>query len=452
MDAQHLMEWLDKLMVEKTGSHLNNLEQVVLRGVWNNQKYKKIADEYHCTEANVKRVASELYSFLSEELEEKVSKSNFRAAMERYYISNSSVGNFAQSQFFGSEIHLCRENFNSGRPEKPDLNPTINQLEKIHDRTHIPKYDRLYQRTDELNTLKHWILDKKSAIIAIYGLSGIGKTALATQLVDEIEDNFDRLIWYSHRTFPHLNALTTQLIQFLSQGATTKNCTLLDYLRSHRCLIILDDFQETLTPRKPVGHYQPEYQTYGKLLQEIGQSPHNSCLLLLSWEQPVEIATLAANHNSCQTLHLQGLGETAKQLLQAKQLTHEEQWLELINLYSGNPSWLNIITFTIAELFNGSVAQFLSYSPLFLGDIKSLLDTHYQRLSSSERSLLHWLADREIDFDLKIQPTDIPENINILDTLQSLLKRDLVMKLTHKNQSIIRLSPVIKHYLQQHKN
>ncbi|MDB9519969.1 NB-ARC domain-containing protein [Roseofilum reptotaenium CS-1145] len=454
MDVEKIVDWADELMLAKTGSHFNNLEQAVLTGVWNNQKYREIAEEYHCTEANVKRVAGELYKFLSEELEEKVNKSNLRAAMERYYISNSSVGNFAQSKIFGSEIHLCSKSGNSDKNGKKELHSIVNQPNKIHDRTHIPKYDRLYpHRTEELNTLKHWILNENSAIITIYGLSGMGKTALATQVVDEIAEHFDRLIWYSHRTFPNLNALTTGLIQFLSQGETSEHRSLLDYLRSHRCFIILDDFHETLTPGELVGRYLPEYQNYGKLLQDIGRSPHNSCILLLSWEQPPEIATLEAENRPGHSLLLSGSIELAQEILQNRGLNDPEQWLELINRYSQNPSWLNIIAATIQDLFNGSVVQFLSYSQLFLGDIEIIIRDHYERLSASEKSLLSYLAHQEYISDLSNLPSEpFPSDLNLLATIYSLRKRGFIQKSLDSKHLQLILEPVIKHYSALHGN
>lgn len=442
MNVKELLAWTDKLVFAKTSSHLNSLQQAVLTGVWDGRKYKQIADNYHCSEVNVKRVAMDLYKMLSEELEETVNKSNLRAAMERYYIANSSVGNFAQSNFFGSEIHFC------GETGKKELNSTINQREKIHDRTHIPQYDRLYpHRTEELNTLKHWILNENSAIISIYGLSGMGKTALATQLVDEIAAHFDRLIWYSHRTFPNLNPLTTDLIQFLSQGETSEHRALLDYLRSHRCFIILDDFHETLTPGELVGRYLPEYQSYGKLLQDIGRSPHNSCVLLLSWEQPPEIATLEAENRPCHSLLLSGSVQLAEELLQNKGLSDRDRWLELINRYSQNPSWLNIIAATIQDLFNGSVAQFLSYPNLFLGDIELIIRSHYQRLSASEKFLLSWLAHQDKNADLSNIPSDqFPSDFNLLATIYSLRKRGFIQKSLDSKHLQLILEPVIKHY------
>ncbi len=452
MDVEKIVDWADELMLAKTGSHLNNLEQVVLTGVWNNQRYREIAEEYHCTEANVKRVAGELYKFLSEELEEKVNKSNLRAAMQRYYIANDA--HISNSNHVSYNINLCGEQLNFDETGKKELNSIINQREKIHDRTHIPKYDRLYPyRTEELNTLKHWILNENSAIISIYGLSGMGKTALATQLVDEIAAHFDRLIWYSHRTFPHLNALTTHLTQFLSQGEATEHRSLLDYLRSHRCFIILDDFQETLTPGELVGRYLPEYQNYGKLLQDIGRSPHNSCVLLLSWEQPPEIATLEAENRPCHSLLLSGSIELAQEILQNRGLNDPEQWLELINRYSQNPSWLNIIAATIQDLFNGSVVQFLSYSQLFLGDIELIIRDHYERLSASEKSLLSYLAHQEYISDLSNLPSEpFPSDLNLLATIYSLRKRGFIQKSLDSKHLQLILEPVIKHYSALHGN
>lgn len=84
MDIQEVLEWVDDLVLTKTGSHLNSLQQTILTGVWHNRKYKEIANEYHCTEANVKRAGSELWQLISEKLDEQVTKSNFRATMERY--------------------------------------------------------------------------------------------------------------------------------------------------------------------------------------------------------------------------------------------------------------------------------------------------------------------------------------------------------------------------------
>ena len=220
MDVQEVQKWLDELVVAKTGKHLNTLEQEVLTGIWDNAKYREIASRHYCSEANVKRVAGNLFKLVSAELGEEVNKSNFRAAMERYHISNSNI--FLQRDFNQgnnqTNINLCGESLHSGETAQnrsPSTTPDNLKPEKRHDLTSAPECDRRSNRTEERSTLKQWILGENSRIVTICGLSGIGKTTLARELVEQIKDNFDRAIWRSHGQFATLNSLTTNLIEFL---------------------------------------------------------------------------------------------------------------------------------------------------------------------------------------------------------------------------------------------
>jgi len=213
MDIQEVQKWLDELVVAKTGKHLNTLEQEVLTGIWDNANYREIAaDRYHCSEANVKRVAGKLLKLVGEE----VKKSNFRAAIELYHISTN-IGDFVQSkfEFVESNINLCGESLHSGETAQnrsPSTTPDNLKPEKRHDLTSAPECDRICNRTEERSTLKQWSLAENSRIVTIFGLSGIGKTTLARELVEQIKDNFDRVIWRSHSQFATLNSLTaTQL-------------------------------------------------------------------------------------------------------------------------------------------------------------------------------------------------------------------------------------------------
>lgn len=459
MDVQEILKWADELVLDKTGKHLSSLQQAVLTGVWNSQKYNEIADDYHCTEANVKRVAANLWQMISEELDEKVYKKNLRATLERYYISNYNVGNnFAQSKFYGSSINLCGQNSYPSEREKKRSPTSSKESQPRHDLSEAPEYDNcLCDRTDELTTLKQWILTENSRIVTVTGLSGMGKTTLARQLVEQIRDNFDYILWRTHRKFPTLNALKTNLIEFFSPTPPSENPSIINYLqsrhsilddlRSHRCLIILDDFQDTLTPRQFVGNYLLQYQDYGKLLTEIGRSAHNSCLLLLSWEQPIEIANLETENRYCKTLQLQGLGQAATQLLADRKLKDQHKWPELIQLYSGNPLWLNIIASTIKDLFNDIIEQFLSYKSIFLGDLEPLIKQHDQRLSESEQLLMVWLANQDKTVNILSKPTEFSSDTDFFRTIQSLKKRGLIQQARNNKESYWSLEPVIKEYM-----
>ncbi len=447
MEIQDALQWTDELIFDRTGKHLDSLQRVILEGAWDGKGYQDIAEEYHCSSDHVRKSASELWKLLSELLGENVKKKNVRSLVENRIFS------YNEGVHIGNNISFCNDLYkNSKKPKNRSPSTPKTQSEPRHDLSQAPDNLRFYNRTDELATLKQWILTEQSRIITLTGLSGIGKTALARQLVEEIKDNFDRILWRSHRKFPTLNALQSHIIEFIAPTSPIQNQSFinylnsrnsfLDYLRNHRCLIILDDFQDTLTPGELVGNYCPGYQNYGRFLEEMGRFSHGSCLLLLSWEQPLEVATLEAEDCSCKTLQLAGLGKSASQLLTTKKLQDQPQWSRLIELYNGNPLWLNIIATAILELFDGSVETFLSYPPLYLGNIEPSLKQHYQRLSASEKVLIRWLANQEQPVEISQKPPELLSDSDFFKAIQSLKKRNLL----HKSAALT-LDPVMQHYV-----
>ncbi|MEQ9354723.1 NB-ARC domain-containing protein [Coleofasciculus chthonoplastes] len=445
MDIEEALKWTDDRVFAKTGKHLDSLQKAILEGVWQRETYEQIGDNKHCSKHHIRKEAWKLWQLLSDVFEEDVRKSNLRSIVEngRYsHIANLHIGN--------GDINVCNENL--PYPKTVKKRSTTNydkvQPEKRHDLTEVPKSDRLYNRTQELNTLKQWILEDKIPIVTVIGLSGIGKTALAVELVTQIKDNFDRLLWRNCTNAPTLKSLKTNLIQFLSPQTETKSPSLIDCLRSHRCLIILDDFQEQFTSGKLAGTYRTDYQDYSKFIKQIATTHHNSCLLIMSWEKPIEVATLEGRKNFCRTLQVDGLGESAQEILTEMELTDPDRWSELIQLYSGNPLWLKIAANTIQELFDGSVADFLSCQSPFLGDLEIILQEHYKRLSQIEKQALYWLASQEKAVELPAHPTDLPvSDYDLLKAVQSLLKRSLIEKVKDKGRSHFSLPPAIKEYV-----
>jgi hypothetical protein len=228
-------------------------------------------------------------------------------------------------------------------------------------------------------------------------------------------------------------------------------------LRLNRCLIILDDFQELFAPEKFAGTYLLEAESYGKFLKRVSESPHNSCFLILSWEKPAEVATLEKENRRCRSLQLGGLREAAAgEILSNKGLNDEDKWGELIQLYGGNPSWLNIIAATIADLFNDSVDRYLSYPGLFLEDLEPILQEYYQRLSASEKIVIQWLANQEaVDIFQKpdvgaVREPPLPD-ADFLTAIQSLRKRGLIEKVSDNNgASLLAVQGLFKEYVKNH--
>ncbi|MEK0182962.1 ATPase, partial [Microcoleus anatoxicus PTRS3] len=223
----------------------------------------------------------------------------------------------------------------------------------------------------------------------------------------------------------------------------------INYLRSHRCLIILDDIQTIFSSGQLAGNYQPGYENYGTFFKQLTESSHNSCLILNSWEKPREIAALEGENRPCKSLQLNGLGTEAQEIFREKGLAEPEKWSELIDLYRGNPLWLNIIATMIQDLFGGSVSEFLSYDTLFLGDLELLLEQQCDdRLTASEQQVIAWLASTPAPADI----SKIPENLQLsppelLKVMQSLGRRSLVETVKQNGRSHFTIWPVIREYI-----
>ncbi|MCL1475312.1 NB-ARC domain-containing protein [Argonema antarcticum] len=457
MDVQEVLKLADDIVFAKTGKHLDNLQEGILRGTWQRQKYPEIAKTCYRSEAHVKKVASKLWKLLSETLGEDINQSNFRYTVERLQLSivESNFGNYyAQIDNFS----VCENNSHPSEipnTEKPNQ-PIYNQTKpKIHlDLSDAPEPNLFYNRTSELTTLKQWILENRTRLITLLGLTGIGKTALTVQLIEQIQNEFDYIIYRSLHNTPTLQILQTNLIQFLNgvpapeERAIAGGLPLLEYLRLSRCLIILDDVQMIFSSGQLAGNYQPGYQNYGAFFKKIAESSHNSCLILLSWEKPREIAALESQNPACRTLKLNGLATAAEEILREKGLAEPEKWPELINLYQGNPSWLNIVAAMIQELFNGNVSELLSYNTLFLGDLESLLQQHFDRLSESEKQVMFWLASQAEPVEISKFPTNLELSPSeLLKAVQSLGRRLLIEKVKEGEKTLFTLQPVFMEYV-----
>ena len=199
-----------------------------------------------------------------------------------------------------------------------------------------------------------------------------------------------------------------------------------------------------------LGNYKSGYENYGTLFKILGELPHNSCLILNSWEPPLEIFNFTDNDSPVRLFQLTGLTEKeARQMLKNRELLDEEKWLELINFYQTNPQWLKLIGETIKKLFGGSVAQYLSYQPLFLSDeLTKILQQHFQRLSELEKQVLSQLSEpaKPVSVSQLLEKSQL-SSPELFPTLLSLERRGLIDKITQKNQTLFIVKPIFSHYI-----
>jgi hypothetical protein len=136
---------------------------------------------------------------------------------------------------------------------------------------------------------------------------------------------------------------------------------LLEQLRARRVLLVLDNLETLLEEGTGTGRMRAGFEGYARLLQQMGESRHQSCLLLTSREKPADLVPLEGSRSPVRALRLAGLdGHAGAQLLAEKDVVgspHDR--VRLVEVYRGNPLALKIVAQTIVELFGGEIVPFL---------------------------------------------------------------------------------------------
>src|SRR6266704_2071154 len=304
-----------------------------------------------------------------------------------------------------------------------------------------PSVKTFYGREEERAELEQWIVADGCRVVAVLGIGGIGKSTLASRLVEQIEVAFDYIFWASLQNAPPPGQVISKCLQFVSaehptrvpEGVDDQISLLLSYLQDQRCLLILDNVESILQPHQRAGQYREGYEHYGKLIKLLGEVQHQSCLLLTSREKPKEVAHQEGKSAPVRSLHVTGMRqEEGRQLLHDKDLTGtDEQWTQLIDVYGGNPLALKIVSEPIQEGFGGDIGAFLQAGEMAFGDIYNLLEQQFQRLSTREQEILYWLAiEREaLSLDeLRANMLHPASRDALLDALASLRRRSMIEK------------------------
>ncbi|WP_017717648.1 NB-ARC domain-containing protein [Kamptonema formosum] len=328
------------------------------------------------------------------------------------------------------------------------------QIEAHTDWGEAPDVAVFYGRTGELTALKQWLVEDNCRLVALLGMGGIGKTALSVKLAQEVQNNFDCIIWRSLHQAPPLEELLGDWLEFLSyQSAADKPADigesisrLIECLRRYRCLLVLDNMEAILSSGDFVGHYRDGYKLYGDLLKRVGETPHQSCLLLTSREKLREVALLEGETLPVRSCQLQGLGDDAREILKEKRLSQPEKWGTLINIYRGNPFMLKIVSALIQEAFDGKVGDFLKMGTTQVTrDISDFIEVHFDRISHLETEIMYQMA-------LEKEPVSLSElqeslsgvpPVELANALASLVGRSLI----EKSASGFTLQPVVMEYV-----
>jgi hypothetical protein len=450
MNVTEISQLIDKFLSEQNRRPLNNIQKAILEGSWQGQSYQEIGKEYHRSESHVREEGAKLWQLVSEVLGEDIKKSNFRSSLERIYIKSSGKSSNIYN-INRDNNHVCYTQTLSSINENPNNGDINLQCQpNYYDLTSAPQILEFYDRETELQTLNHWLFNSNTRLISVLAVLGMGKTTLVKKLVDLNLDQFDIIIWKSLKFPKSLDLLLEDLLSFCQQNPQNtldaKLRQLLEILTHKKCLIILDDFQNLFAIGQMAGYYQSEYSDYQNLIKLITDIKHQSHIILISQEKCSEINCFNQDNSPIQCLELSGI-KTAE-ILQNKGLEDEERWLQLIQLYEGNPFYLKEVAILIQDIFDGKVADFLAEHNLIITKkMQFHLKQVFERCSPIAQKIILELSK----IDESLSREDLKNALqlssgDLINGLQSLQQRYLIAKLKG-DQPLFKLSPIFKEYI-----
>jgi hypothetical protein len=431
MKGQEAIALVDSLLQSANKKQkLNDIQSRVFLETWEGQSYQEIADGLLYEHDYIKKVGSHLWRKLSQILGEKISKQNLQAVLRRYQHCSAGI------------LHASKRDSST-----QDWGEAID-------------VSQFYNRQQELETLETWISGNSTRLIGIFGLGGIGKSSLSVKLAQQIQSQFEFVIWRSLQQAPQLDAILSNILPILTGSeATTNNSisALMEQLRQKRCLLIFDNLESILQGGNRSGQYPQGYEDYRLLLARIADEPHQSCLILTGREKPGGFAVRSGDNLPVRSLKLFGVSPpVCQQILAAKGLKATLlQCQVLVNYFGGNPQALKLAATTIKTLFGGDIHAFLVQGNTVFSDLWDLLDRQFERLSPLQQQIMYWIAiNQEGATPAKLKAEILPKvsGRQLMEALEALAERSLIENRRSPDNTAptsLTLQPAIVEYVRE---
>lgn len=385
MDFEQILELVNQAVWKGEERNLTDPETVILKGTWEGLTYAQMSKPVSKYSENylMRDVGRDLWKLLSNILAEDVTKSNFRYVMERRF--HTSVSPFVKQK--------------------------SSQIEKQTqiDWGDAPDTSVFYGREKELKILQQWIVKDNCNLVVITGLPQMGKTFLAAELVEQIQNNFDYVIWRSLDKVKDKKLLEDwfyycypnyELDNFLKNKALLEE-PLIECLRKNKCLLIINDID------KVISHEHQELNIdIEQIITRIGSEIHSSCLLITGQVIPQEIQSLIKEKPRINRLiSLSGYTEKEiKSFLDKENVTYKQEdvtWL--FEKCQGIPHSLRSRLEKIKALCNNNIAIYRSLTDLHSENETTeptetktdIISKIKRQLSETEKKIIEILSEQE---------------------------------------------------------
>jgi uncharacterized protein YjbI with pentapeptide repeats len=414
--GQEALEIIHYLLRQNQKLILTDIQEDIILQVWERYSYQKIGSELGYDADYIKQVAAQLWISLSNILGVNVVKNNLRSVLLNYLET------------------LTRTNWG----EAIDVS-------------------YFYGRQKTLQTLKDWLISDRCRMVGIFGLGGVGKTALSVKLAQHLESQFEYVVWRSLRNAPTPGNLLNEILPILTGSEVQESSIdlLMQQLRQKRCLLVLDNVESILQSGHQNGFALEGYEEYLQIFDRISDENHQSCLVITSREKPRGMALREGHHLPVRSLQLVGLPSAdAQGILTDKGITAPLSDQEnLIRYVDGNPLALKLVATNIQNIFNGDIQKFLAQGKAVYSSLWDLLDEQFDRLSILQQQVMYWLAiNREGVTPKRLQAELFPSALlpQILEALETLRDRSLIKTTEHGlTQEAVIMDYVTDNFIQQ---